>query len=245
MALCFSVLPSYIGGWNTLCICGAGLGIIGSIMVLVSRKPNTPLWVESNKKLFCWAGLLLFVIPLLIWGCITLFHFFDTQKATPYGHQNNTTNVDVKVPVITTEPNGIDVPRNCWQHIKAGTVISGDIAIFDGDNNNHMTIINDGASKTADIVRVNQDMNIWFEYGGYAIPNATEDEIRNLITDKLGEFSEVRYFPNLEKLAGGYWFYSYTVAKDGTVSKSEKTIKWTPVLDNTGIHPTKLTTDTK
>lgn len=97
---------------------------------------------------------------------------------------------------------GLDQPSKSWFLAKAGTAVSGDVCIFDNDNNSKKTPIYDSAENTADILYLNSDTYVWTEWGCYTIENADAQDIATLINDKLtnGNFKTVRYFNGYSKL---------------------------------------------
>jgi len=96
---------------------------------------------------------------------------------------------------------GIDQPSKSWFLAKTGSVISGDVAIFDGDNNSRKRPLYDSKERTADILVLAHDTYIWTEWGCYYIETPTKEDVVALINDKISEGMTVRYFPNLQKVA--------------------------------------------
>jgi len=103
---------------------------------------------------------------------------------------------------ITTVHEGLDQPSKSWFLAKAGTLVSGDIAIFDNDNNSKKTPVYDSKESTADVIYLTSDTYIWTEWGCYTIENADAQDVTTLINDKLtnGNFNSVRYFNGFNKL---------------------------------------------
>ena len=97
---------------------------------------------------------------------------------------------------------GLDQPSKSWFLAKAGTVISGDVCIFDNDNNSKKTPVYDSQEGTADVIYLTSDTYIWTEWGCYTIENANAQDVTTLINDKLtnGNFNSVRYFNGFNKL---------------------------------------------
>jgi len=83
-----------------------------------------------------------------------------------------------------------------WTFVPAGSIISGDIALYDGDNNNRKSPFYDSSSATADFVYIAEDCNIWTEWGGFlwTPEKVNANEITGKINKKLGEFPKVRLF---------------------------------------------------
>ena len=96
---------------------------------------------------------------------------------------------------------GIDQPSKSWFIAKKGSMISGDVAIFDNDNNSRKLPIYDGASETTDIVIVGQDgLYIWTEWGCHYWESPTQQDISDEIANKLSEgFTSVRKFDGLTR----------------------------------------------
>jgi hypothetical protein len=104
-------------------------------------------------------------------------------------------------PVITTHE-GLDQPSKSWFLAKSGTLISGDVAIFDNDNNSKKTPVYDSKEGTADVIYLTSDTYIWTEWGCYTIENANAQDVTTLINDKLtnGNFTSIRFFNGYSKL---------------------------------------------
>lgn len=96
---------------------------------------------------------------------------------------------------------GIDQPSKSWFLAKKGSVISGDVCIYDGDNNSRKRPLYDSKEKTADILVLAHDTYIWTEWGCYYIEVPTQEDVVALINDKISEGMTVRYFPTLQKVA--------------------------------------------
>lgn len=122
-----------------------------------------------------------------------------TPKPTPVPTPKPTPIPKIVIPVIHA---GLDQPSKSWFLAKAGTLISGDVAIFDNDNNSKKTPVYDSKEGTADIIYLTSDTYIWTEWGCYTIENANAQDVAALINDKLtnGNFTSVRYFNGYSKL---------------------------------------------
>jgi hypothetical protein len=127
-----------------------------------------------------------------------------TPKPTPVPTPKPT---PVPTPVPTPKPTpvihaGLDQPSKSWFLAKAGTLISGDVAIFDNDNNSKKTPIYDSKEGTADVIYLTSDTYIWTEWGCYTIENANAQDVAAIINDKLtnGNFTSIRYFNGYSKL---------------------------------------------
>ena len=202
------VLPLIMGGWAIACLIGSGLGIIGAGLVLYSRQERSTPSIDNIKNYVCGAGLTLFLGTLLIWGCISGCKTFaatkvasTTKLATVTGTLNNTakTASNTVVPVVHS---GLDQPSKSWFLAKAGTLISGDVAIFDNDNNSKKTPVYDSKENTADVIYLTSDTYIWTEWGCHFIEDANAQDVTNIINDKLthGNFTSIRYFNGYSKL---------------------------------------------
>ena len=103
---------------------------------------------------------------------------------------------------ITTTHEGLDQPSKSWFLAKAGTLISGDVAIFDNDNNSKKTPVYDSKEGTADVIYLTSDTYIWAEWGCHSIEEANAQDVTTLINDKLtnGNFKTVRFFNGYSKL---------------------------------------------
>jgi len=135
------------------------------------------------------------------------------------GCQNSKTNINPKVtptsaavvnptavPTSSAEPTiaittpsaepGLDYPSKTWLFVKAGSVVSADVAIFQGDNNSLKTPLYDNAERTADFVYFATDAHIWIEWGGtvWTPEEVTASTISKFINKKLGDYPIVRFF---------------------------------------------------
>ncbi|MDD4136172.1 MAG: hypothetical protein PHN66_03825 [Candidatus Shapirobacteria bacterium] len=139
------------------------------------------------------------LIAWLIWA-----NYNDQQSADNKKTVNDivATENDSTTITVATIHVGLDQPSKSWFVAKAGTAISGDICIYDGDNNSRKIPIYDSAENTADILYLNSDTYVWTEWGCYTIENADAQDITTLINDKLtnGNFKTVRYFNGYSKL---------------------------------------------
>ena len=81
-------------------------------------------------------------------------------------------------------------------------MISGDVSVFDNDNNSKKTPVYDSKESTADVIYLTSDVYIWTEWGCHTIENASAQDVANIINDKLtnGNFTSVRYFNGYIKL---------------------------------------------
>lgn len=217
--LIFSIvtLPFFLGSWAVTTMVGAiamiiggGLGILKEIVLNEKFQKAA----KASYKSLVWIGFTLFVLPILI-GLLTVLAMnfnerFYSTKTTPTETTGSivipTETVAPAIPSETTAPAsvGIDQPSKSWFLAKAGTLISGDVAIFDNDNNSQKTPVYDSAESTADIIYLTQDTYIWTEWGCHVIENATAQDVANIVNDKLtnGGFTEVRFFNGFNKLGG-------------------------------------------
>jgi len=96
---------------------------------------------------------------------------------------------------------GIDQPSKSWFLAPAGTLISGDVAIFENDNNSQKIPIYDSKDNTADVIYLTEDSYIWTEWGCYTIEGATANDVAKLVNNKLDNgFTTVRLFVGFDKL---------------------------------------------
>lgn len=131
---------------------------------------------------------------------------------TNYNNQQSTNSKKTVNDIVATEKDttatvaaihaGLDQPSKSWFLAKAGTAISGDVCIFDNDNNSKKTPVYDSQEGTADVIYLTSDTYIWTEWGCYTIENANTQDVTTLINDKLtnGNFNSVRYFNGFNKL---------------------------------------------
>lgn len=209
-------LPILMGSLAIICVIGASLGIIGAIFVLISRWSEAR-WINASKNWICIVGLFLFLLTLLVWGCFRLANSFASKQnqnysvapATSQQQQvvNETNNTTDEAIIISTAPiiditKGVDQPSKSWFLAKAGTLISGDVCVFDNDNNSRKIPIYDSQESTADVIYLTSDCYIWTEWGCYVIENANANDVSTLINDKLvsGNFTSIRYFNGFNKL---------------------------------------------
>jgi len=254
LILSIVTFPLFMGGWAVLCTLGAILMIIGSVFGILRVVENQKFNKVANR-LFGWltsVGAAIFLLTLFVIGMIAMASYFnrnfpatdgatipaatdtvpaatDTVPAATETAPVET--ISVETGAIDAEPRGIDIPSMCWMYIPAGSIVSADISIYNGDNHNEMIIINDGLASTADMIYFKEGMNVWFQYGGYIIPtNATEEEISDLIISKLNlNVPTIRYFSDFGKL-GEYEFITYTRAEDGTYTISSTSVVWVPLI---------------
>jgi len=205
------VLPLIMGGWAIVCLIGACLGIIGSGLVLYSRQEKPTPRVDKIKNYVCAAGLTLFLGTLLILGCISGCQTFAATKnqssvsalapaaATDTLDDTTAAASNTAIPVVHS---GLDQPSKSWFLAKAGTLISGDVAIFDNDNNSKKTPVYDSKEGTADVIYLTSDTYIWTEWGCYTIEDANAQDVANIINNKFtdGNFTSIRYFNGYSKL---------------------------------------------
>jgi len=116
-------------------------------------------------------------------------------EGTAAGAENKTYNVTGN----TTD--GIDQPSKSWFIAKKGSLISGDVAIFDNDNNSRKLPVYDNKSETSDIIVVGQDgLYIWTEWGCHYWESPTQQDISGEITHKFSEgFTSIRKFDGLTR----------------------------------------------
>lgn len=125
------------------------------------------------------------------------------NQATTSNKVMTTTQTGAKVetaalPVIHE---GLDQASKSWFLAKAGTLISGDVCIFENDNNSQKIPVYDSKEGTADVIYLTSDTYIWTEWGCYTIENANAQDVAALINNKLdNHFNSVRYFNGFNKL---------------------------------------------
>ncbi|MDD2483268.1 MAG: hypothetical protein PHE71_03320 [Candidatus Shapirobacteria bacterium] len=206
---------------------GTVMVIVGSIFWILEVTLGTTKFKvgKALKYWFLGGGLTSFVLPVLIVGCILLANSFtagttvettaattvettaattvETTAATTVETTAATTTGTTITPIETVPISiGLDQPSKSWFLAKAGTLISGDVAIFDNDNNSKKTPAYDSKESTADVIYLTSDTYIWTEWGCYTIENATANDVATLINDKLtnGNFKAVRFFNGYTKL---------------------------------------------
>lgn len=144
------------------------------------------------------------VIALLLLGAYWL-GTINNGKSTANSNVVASTNTEANNIPATTIPvihPGLDQPSKSWFLAKSGTLISGDVAIFDNDNNSKKTPVYDSQESTADIIYLTSDTYVWAEWGCHEIEIADAKDVATLINDKLtnGNFKTVRYFNGFNKL---------------------------------------------
>jgi len=124
---------------------------------------------------------------------------------------NNNGDVVAAAPIVSVDTNkasttgtdttkGIDQPSKSWFIAKKGSMISGDVAIFDNDNNSKKTPIYDNMENTADVIILGDTVYIWTEWGCHYWENPTQSDIDGAVSDRLSEgFATVRFFDDLTK----------------------------------------------
>lgn len=152
----------------------------------------------SNLKKLGLIVLALFIIWLAFWT--------GGQQKSADNNKKTTSDIVAtekdSTATVATIHAGLDQPSKSWFLAKAGTVISGDVCIFDNDNNSKKTPVYDSKEGTADVIYLTSDTYIWTEWGCYTIENANAQDVTTLINDKLtnGNFNSVRYFNGFSKL---------------------------------------------
>lgn len=133
------------------------------------------------------------------------------SKSTTNTTETSSTTTSTTTPVSVTEvkvvtitnlgipalSNGINVPSKTKILVKAGDVISGDIAIVKSDGSKEP--LYDNVSTSADIVVFKTGAEVWAEWGCYLVRNASESDISFLIRGKKDEgFSLIRkiFYPD-------------------------------------------------
>ena len=179
-----------------------GLGIVGLIVYhAFGEKWN---WLKIASRSTWISSLSLFLVIILI-GVVSFG--FGTIKIAPnqtiiINSEATDTNTDSTAATSIPISIGLDQPSKSWFLAKAGTLISGDVAIFDNDNNSKKTPVYDSKESTADVIYLTSDVYIWAEWGCHIIENANAQDVANIINDKLtnGNFKTVRFFNGYTKL---------------------------------------------
>lgn len=215
-ALIFSLIafPLFMSWVAIFCVVGAILAIIGCIFWILKVILGNKFKAGNGLKTgFLWSGLAFFVLPVLIVGCILLANSFIPHTETtadPIPSETTTvpvipseTTASVIVPSETTTTSvGIDQPSKSWFLAEPGSMISGDIAIFDGDNNSRKISIYDSDAGTADIIIIggNTPVYIWAEWGCHYWAVPADQDLANQIENKLADgFTTVRVFSGLTR----------------------------------------------
>ena len=148
------------------------------------------------------------VIALLLLGS----YWFGTYNGNINSVNNKTatsnkvmtttpTGAKVETATLPVVHEGLDQASKSWFLAKAGTLISGDVCIFENDNNSQKIPIYDSKEGTADVIYLTSDTYIWTEWGCYTIENANTQDVAALINNKLNNnFTSVRYFNGYSKL---------------------------------------------
>ena len=111
---------------------------------------------------------------------------------------------EVVIPTETIAPTsiGIDQPSKSWFIAEPGSMISGDVSIFDGDNNSRKIPVYDSDAGTADIIIIGGDtpVYIWTEWGCHYWAAPADQDLANQIENKLVDgFTTVRVFSGLTR----------------------------------------------
>lgn len=237
----YKVLPAILGIWGIVIIIGIAIlffGVLAALILLSKLAEKAPHWFSHVKSIGIPIGCALIIFALIVGLAAPSVQNIagtsnrtssDTIVATANGSGSETA-ATAAAPAVSSTPtvidNGMDYPSKSWFIAKAGTVVSGDIAIFDNDNNSKKTPVYDSKEGTADIVYFTKDTYVWTEWGCYVVENATTDQIVNLINDKLGDYT-VRYFYNYQKL-GTNNFATYTSAVTADIVKNAASSAATP-----------------
>jgi len=107
------------------------------------------------------------------------------------------TSADVTIASIDgTKQPGLDIPMETWVFVKAGSLVSADVALYDGDNNNEKSPFYDNEESTADFVYFEADCHIWLEWGGtvFQPEDVNADMIAQFMNKKLVKYPTIRYF---------------------------------------------------
>lgn len=158
--------------------------IIGAAILTVG------LWFFNNLR---WSKALLALgLAALLFPTFTAASAWTTSRnsAIPVVDTNTILSVN-KIETV-----GIELPMESWYLIKAGSIISGDVAIADIDNNNKKwPLLYDNKEVTADIVLFSHDTYVWLEWGGFLLSSEelSSRYLVGLINKKLTEFSTVRF----------------------------------------------------
>jgi hypothetical protein len=146
------------------------------------------LWFFNNLR---WSK------ALLVLGLAALlFPTFTAASAWTTSRNSAIPVVDTNLSVNKIETLGIELPMESWYLIKAGSIISGDVAIADIDNNNKKwPLLYDNKEVTADIVLFSHDTYVWLEWGGYLlkVEELSSGYLTGLVNKKLTEFTTVRF----------------------------------------------------
>ena len=221
-------LPLVMGAWATAVILGSVVAIIGLVFFIVAAATTGRFnWMKPTKFATFFSGLGIVVLAFAIWGTITLSQSFASQYSgniakapaatneAAFGQEDSApaessaaaaSESAAPIPATTQAAVslGLDQCSKSWFLAKAGTLVSGDVAIFDNDNNSKKTPVYDSKESTADVIYLTSDTYVWTEWGCYTIENATVNDVAALINDKLnnasGNFRTIRFFNGYSKL---------------------------------------------
>jgi len=223
ITIMWGFLPQVMGGFGTVIIIGLCIGLAALIALAINLfKKNEVAKKTSTVGLFISGALIVFALIVGLVGSVIsppAVASTDLDEAVKTEEEAVVEEAEeeiVEEAVIEKEmeevvveeaadevaevSEGLDYPMETWKLVPAGTLISGDVAIWDGDNNNLKIPVYDNLEETADIIFTTEATYLWFEWGAYVVEEATEGDIETLINQKIELGYTVRYFPSFSKL---------------------------------------------